>query len=373
MDRIREQVSRPVVAAGAAFVVGLIIGWMILGWALFPVEWTDASAQHLRPDLKLQWLQMTIESYGRTGDAQTALQRWQELGDEGQQLLPQVIADTNVDPQAAAQFANLIQSQTGVVAVEPGAQQPTLAETRPTDTGVQVPGAVQADDEAFNPTFLLGGLCLIVLVVGGAMVYFFAIRNRPGAKLIFNRGQGTRESYPSRRREPARYSQEPDAGAYDEGPQPAAYGYQPEEDADAPVARFMSTYHYGEDDFNELYTIDSPTGESMGECGVNISHTVGVGEPKKVTAFEVWLFDVNDIQTVTKVLMTDYAYNDPQIRERLINKGEPVVVEPGNDVYLETQTLLLEARVVDQSYGQGGMPDSFFDRLTLELTVWRRQ
>jgi hypothetical protein len=47
-------------------------------------------------------------------------------------------------------------------------------------------------------------------------------------------------------------------------------------------------------------------------------------------------------------------------------------VEPGVDILLETQTLQLEARVIDRSYGQGGMPDSYFDRLTIELTVWRR-
>jgi hypothetical protein len=46
---------------------------------------------------------------------------------------------------------------------------------------------------------------------------------------------------------------------------------------------------------------------NSGECGVGISETIGVGDPKKVTAFEVWLFDKNDIQTVTKVLMSAHA------------------------------------------------------------------
>ncbi|MBP8858167.1 MAG: hypothetical protein KBG60_09095, partial [Anaerolineaceae bacterium] len=106
-------------------------------------------------------------------------------------------------------------------------------------------------------------------------------------------------------------------------------------------------------------------------CGVGISETIGVGDPKKVTAFEVWLFDKNDIQTVTKVIMSDHAWNDVAISQRLAAKGEPVLMAPGKQVLLETASLILEARVVDVAYGQGSLPaNSFFDRLTLELAVW---
>jgi hypothetical protein len=92
-----------------------------------------------------------------------------------------------------------------------------------------------------------------------------------------------------------------------------------------------------------------------------------------VTAFEVWLFDKNDIQTITKVLMSTHAFNDPAINQRLASKGEPVLVEPGTKVLLETATLTLEARAVDLGYGSGALPpESNFDRLTLELAVWPR-
>ena len=138
-----------------------------------------------------------------------------------------------------------------------------------------------------------------------------------------------------------------------------------------PIAQFMSTYIAGDDLYDDSFSIDSPTGEFLGECGVGISETIGVGDPKKVTAFEVWLFDKNDIQTVTKVLMSGHAYNDPAILQRLASKGEPILIEPGERVLLETATLQLEARVVDMNYGQGALPsESFFDRLTLELAIW---
>lgn len=111
--------------------------------------------------------------------------------------------------------------------------------------------------------------------------------------------------------------------------------------------------------------------EPFGECGVGISETVGVGEPKRVTAFEIWLFDKDDIQTVTKVIMSGYAYQDDKLQLRLESKGELVLAEPGKKVLLETATLQLEARIIDMEYGEGAAPDlSFFDRLTLELAVW---
>jgi hypothetical protein len=104
---------------------------------------------------------------------------------------------------------------------------------------------------------------------------------------------------------------------------------------------------------------------------VGISDIIGVGDPKKVSAFEVWLFDKNDIQTVTKVLMSQHAFNDPTVSQKLASKGEPVLAEPGKRIVLETASLQLEARVVNMNYGQGALPaNSFFEQVTLELAVW---
>ena len=118
---------------------------------------------------------------------------------------------------------------------------------------------------------------------------------------------------------------------------------------------------------------EDAAGEFLGECGVGITETIGVGDPKKVTAFEIWIFDKNDIQTVTKVLMSGHAFIDGAIRQRLATKGEPVMAEPGAVAMLETATLRLQARIVDINYGQSALPEnSFFDNLILELAVWQK-
>jgi hypothetical protein len=335
MDRIREQVRRPLVAAALGFVLGLIIGLPILGWGLWPVQYIDASAEHLRQDLQHDWLRMTIDSYSRNQNTQLAMQRWEELGPDRMDVLAGVIADPAVDPESAAIFANLVQAQP---------QQPQ-AQATPVGPG-EAPAAPAAEG---NPLTWLVFLCLLLLIVGGLLFYLLVLRKRPGG-INFPMGRQKQETR-----------------------QPVQRTNFVSEGQEAPVAQFMTTYVLGDDLYDDSFSIDSPTGEFLGECGVGISDTIGVGDPKKVTAFEVWLFDKNDIQTITKVLMSQHAYNDPAISQRLMSKGEPVVIEAGQHIMLETATLQLEARVIDMNYGQGALPNgSYFERLTLELAIWQK-
>jgi hypothetical protein len=140
-----------------------------------------------------------------------------------------------------------------------------------------------------------------------------------------------------------------------------------------PITQTMTTYVLGDDLYDESFSIDTQGGEFLGEYGVGVSEAIGVGEPKKVTALEIWLFDKNDIKTATKVLMSDHAFNDPAIRSRLEPKGELVLVEPQGQILLETATLQLLATVADLEYGRGAMPqNSYFERITLELAIWPR-
>jgi len=143
--------------------------------------------------------------------------------------------------------------------------------------------------------------------------------------------------------------------------------------SEPPIVQFMTTYLHGDDLYDDSFSIETPSGEFLGECGVGISETIGSSDVKSVTAFEVWLFDKNDIRTVTKVLMSDHAFNDDSIRARLAPKGEAVKAEASTRVMLETASLRVQARIVDISYSSGAMPpNSVFDRITIELASWKR-
>ncbi|MCC7205937.1 MAG: hypothetical protein IT323_01435 [Anaerolineae bacterium] len=141
-----------------------------------------------------------------------------------------------------------------------------------------------------------------------------------------------------------------------------------------PVGRYMSTYIMGDDMYDDSFSIETPSNEFLGETGAGISKTIGVGEPKKVTAIEVWVFDKNDIRTVTKVLMSEHAFTDEAIRAELAPKGEAVPVRAGDTVMLETQTLTVQARIIDLAYGTGALPpNSFFERLSVEISAWPKK
>jgi hypothetical protein len=126
----------------------------------------------------------------------------------------------------------------------------------------------------------------------------------------------------------------------------------------------------GEDTYDESFSIETPMGEFLGECGVGISETIGVGEPDKVTAFEVWLFDKSDIRTITKVLMSEHAHGDDALRAKLASKGEAVLAQPGSPFTLETSGLQVRVDITELDYGDGEAPaQSFFSKLTIELVA----
>ena len=49
MDTIRQYVKNPLYTAIVGFVIGAIFGLIILGWLVWPVEWTNATPAHSEP------------------------------------------------------------------------------------------------------------------------------------------------------------------------------------------------------------------------------------------------------------------------------------------------------------------------------------
>ncbi len=333
MKKIKELMQKPLYMAIAAFTIGLIIGLFIIGWWLWPVQWYDASPKHLSDAYKIEYLCMAADSYAFNNDSAVAQDRYTSFEGQAQTLLQNLACRTantqNVDKYKVA--VGVIPSGTSL------------------QTGFPAATTTTSSSKSSSNPMLLVMLCLSTLAVGAALFYFFVLRGRkhqPGTKPM---------------------------KTISEKPKRSTAVKEEATREDQPVSQFMTTYVLGDDLYDDSFSIDSPAGEFLGECGVGISETIGVGDPKKVTAFEIWLFDKNDIQTVTKILMSKHAHNDQKISQRLNAKGELILVTPGQQVLLETATLQLEAHIVDASYGEGALPSgSFFDRLTLELNVWQK-
>ncbi len=112
MDAIREQFENPVVVGIVGFVAGIVIGLVVLGWWLFPVQWTNAGPADMRPDAQVDYLRMAIDSFSVNQDAELAKQRWNELGDKGAETLSQIIAAPGEQSEADINaYAQVVQAQ----------------------------------------------------------------------------------------------------------------------------------------------------------------------------------------------------------------------------------------------------------------------
>lgn len=335
-----EAFNNPWVQRGAIFAVGLFIGLIVLGWWLFPVQWTDAEPAHLRADLREDYLRMVIDSYNLREDFDLATARLDGLGDIATEALDAVAATAQEESLATIALFRAYLSSAADEA------QPTAETAEPTE-------ATEEDEGGLSRTqTILLVACAVTLVLGGALVALFFWRNR--------------------RRPPSTAAPTAAMRAHDISQQAEQTDFAAEGES-PPLNQWITTYLIGDDLYDVSFPIDSPGGEFIGECGVGIADTIGVGAPKRVSSVEVWLFDKNDIETETKVLMTDHAYNDEATRERLDKKGELILAQPNSEFVLETETLQMVVRVVDVSYGEGPLPErSFFDRLTLELAVWSK-
>jgi LCP family protein required for cell wall assembly len=79
------RIALPVVA----LVAGLLVGWLALGWGLFPVQWTEAWALDLAPDAQQRYLDLVAESYTLNKDVGLAQQRLTTFPPEQQAALLQ--------------------------------------------------------------------------------------------------------------------------------------------------------------------------------------------------------------------------------------------------------------------------------------------
>lgn len=345
MDKLIQLLKRPTALGIAGLLIGLIFGLVVLGWGVWPVEWVDGAPKNLSADYQRNYLCMTIDSYIRNQDQNLMRLRWDSLGTGAMKLLSELKPeDCRFTSNAEIDNFKTLMNVPASSSLSTSTQ--TSAATSATSTTTKTNLLVQ----------LLPVLMFFLLTVAAGATFFYLLKKK--SKL---------PSFQSKNidKDPLVEDQK--------GFIPPAESTEKDNILEKPMAQFMSSYRIGQDLYEESFSIDSATGEFLGECGIGIADTIGVGDPKKVTALEMWLFDKDDIQTATRVLMSEHAYDDQAIRARLLTKGEPVLLKPGQNFIMETSTLQLEAKVADLVYGRGPLPEnSFFQRLTLEISVWQK-
>ncbi len=418
-----------------AFVGGLLIGWLVIGWGLWPVTWTNASVPDLRPELRMDYVRMVAESYDRTGNLDLARQR---LAGWSQADLTKLLLDTQGVLVARDQkAAESVQRLSVALGAAPG----------PTNSGgvpATAPTAVPPSGSEPQPSrlrqvctagifLLLAAAALVGLVLlfrkwrsahapdeqemapleGGGLstqsqAALSAEREKqrpltsavdrgeggaaPGGAPFAGRTERTREGDWSieddrAERPPAAARPIPPRPV---GPAPATPARsEPVEQQHTPptpgptaapvtstaglpvLVENIAMYQMGEPDYDEAFDINDPVDGYMGQCGLQLIEPFG-RERDQAVALQVWLWDSSDPDTQTLVLMSEGAYRDTALRSQYAGEHHAISVRPGTEFELTSHDLLLRGRVEKVGYAEAEPVRGVFADLHVKLTVYRR-
>ena len=314
--------------------LGLVVGWETVSFKASPDDVAAAA-----------------DSYSLNADLTLAKDRLSSLSKaEQQRIFTNLIATANANgkPLEVQRLTSLAQALN--IPIGPAAAVTPAPGTPPAPQTAPAPGALGNLGGMLVPVALI--FVVFVLLIAAALI--FLLRVLPALR-------ARREL-----REPAAV-----AASTDKQPWVQRVG-APAPAAAAPtggLGHFVPQYTLGNDNYDTSYSLETPRGEFLGECGMGISETIGEGKPDKVTAFDLWLFDKADVRTVTQILMSEFAYNDQTLRTKLATKGEAVRAEKGRTVKLETQSLSITAQVVELIYATNPNypPNSHFQKLIVEI------
>ena len=418
-QRTRRKRALSLVAVGLG--LGVLVG-LLLAWQVWPVIWYDTDPCDLRVAHQTSWILMAADSYAITGDLDSARERLYELLDDDTtaEQVADLVADVAADLEAAGDSAGGLRLQRLSQTV--GMPSPGEAEFEPPKKRIGAPNK------------LTGYLVITgaAVVAAALLVRSLAARARTRVGLAtIGRSRraesglsGRAPTVPSAAQEPSRAGEEAEGPGPDEtpvrsdagqglataGPPSASRQFawserqaqadaeaahqeeQPRQDrptdfvpmpmvasagpeirpetVDSMLGEFQAQYHLGDDQFDASFTINSPKGEFLGECGVGISDALSTEGAQRVGAFEVWLFDRAEIRTVSKFLVSEYANQDEAIHDRLVEKGDLLVARPGLTFLVETLSIGLSVTVTDVAYGGDiQRPHSYFSRLTVEMVA----
>ena len=322
----------PLPAIGVAFLAGVALGWLVIGWWLWPVSWTDADPWDLRAEYQKVYVTLTTESYTQSRNTdlvKEALDGWdsQALAD-----LMMTLQDQAPDPATRQRLADMASA----LALPSGG---AAEQTESTGLG----------ESAFSlPVPPVGNRLVTVCGTAGAMLVvfvliIFAVSTRPWESI----------SVWIQRAQRSRAVKTPELV----------------------TGHFVSTYIQGRDDaqeypgYDDYFSIEAPNGQFLGECGLCVGRILGRETPRRVTALEMVLFDSFDHRTETRILMSRHAYEDAGLRQELMTRGELILVEPGVQSLVETINLQMLATITSAEYADQEPPEGVFRRVTVELDI----
>lgn len=350
-----------------AVLVGFLLGWLVMGWWLVPVRWSEVYPNDLRGEVRGDYVEMVADSYQLTGEIERAavrLQYWQ-----------------------TPELAQLLTQRAEALERDGNGEGATRLRALNDDLRLSAP---EASPEPKPEEGGGSGIPWRTILLVAAVLFLLAV----AAVLVRQIGALWQEHRDRQEHAPEEEGDE-DAAAYDAGPdvtvavaetpptfetqqpfepEPASppagdvsavgagrvveqeeavrerpqAGREPRMQTAGPPVRIAFK---GEIDFDETQTIQTAE-EYRGEYGVSISEVVG-GSGGKVRALEVWLFDKSGIRTLTATLLHPDDFNDEAIRRRFSSDNDiAVALREGAMIRLSTETLAVTGVTKAVRFGQ---------------------
>ncbi|MBI5954968.1 MAG: hypothetical protein HY865_25195 [Chloroflexi bacterium] len=136
-----------------------------------------------------------------------------------------------------------------------------------------------------------------------------------------------------------------------------------------PLAEYLVTYTADDKFFDLSFEIEKSS-HYVGECGITTAKASDMNS-KQAAALEIWLFDARDAQTVSKILAGDFCFRRENLRSELGQKGQVILIQPGETVTLETREIRAQANILQVEYeANSPNPQSAFKKVAIKIEVW---
>ncbi len=414
------------------FLAGLLLGWLVIGWWLWPVTYTNSLPQDLRVDYRDQYLTMVAESFNTNKDAGVARERtalWPATELAEHLSLLQTTANSSNRAQAdnVGRLATALSVGKAAPAAKAGPGAATAAPTAVRSGEVPASAAATAPVPLWR-RLLTGLIWLLVAGLGAAAIILLVRRWRQQQSLVpapagldtrthrnlrspgndqsaADIAQEARSSWPAEEYDQvAMGDQDPWPGLEDEpvggnqasapkespvrrgasalsratgalaglkrreAPEPAAIPEYSVREL-TPVGDFEAQFHAGELDYQQPFDINDPNGGFIGECGVTLKQPVG-RNGDQAAALDVWLWETSDQDTRSLVLISEGALRDKNLMTELAEGREPVVVRPGEDFWLNSSKIAVHGKIEKVMYVPDEAPQTYFAEVRLSLRTY---
>lgn len=396
--------QNPLFLALGAGLLGFLIGLFLFGWTLTPPRFTNAGPEHLEPYHLDNYVRGLSTSFVNNPTAVRNALCYDGDFEAVQNRKAAIEAAVNggASQNLAVLQDDLARYNQVIAAVQAGGnceqhrvQFPPSGRQTDGNAGVGNATGVGAGDVGTGATGVTGAsggrqlisqLCMGLVLLGliGGLGYWFW-QNRLGGELpSAGLRRGPEGAEVSNIREPRIREPEmveevretyvpPPPPKEEVAPQRRAKPRRTANDEPRPVGGFETSYKRGDNDYDKSFIIGTDSTDFMGECRVSISEVHGVsGSARDVMGFELWLFDRNQENTLTKIIMSDHAYHDEALRAKVAGKGDAILAQLADVIVLETKSLIINATPTVIEYAPDrDLPDrGVFERFALELSAW---